>query len=265
MEGRILIEVQEMRGQPLVHSGFEKYCRVNVMKHTQNTKHPSHHEDDIALHERDSHGHTVHKYDFASILNFHFEVEQRNYKGVEASLEVVHKSRIHGEKVCGHLEIPIQSLKHGVYDAEWHDVFSGKGSKKVKVGQIFLKLLLHKEGLSKEQRRASISMNIQDLHGNKPTGMLASPGDKTADSGAAAIAKRPWRKKAVPKDTGGSTAEGSTVSTASTNITQLREGESSGAIEAEVRLGELERSMAEVLRMMKDVSEAVTRLQVDRS
>ncbi len=257
MEGRILIEVQEMRGQPLVHSGFEKFCRVNVMKHTQNTKHPSHHEDDISVHERDSHGHTVHKYDFAAILNFHFEVEQRNYGDVEASLEVVHKSRIHGEKVCGHLEIPIQSLKHGVYDAKWHDVYTGKGSKKVKVGEIFLKLLLHKEGLSKEQRRASISMNMKDLNIGGAAGQLAPPGGKTADSAAAANAKRPWRKKAVPQGTGRSAAGGSTATAAPAGA--------SGTIEAEVRLGELERSMAEVLRMMKDVSESVTRLQVDRS
>ena len=82
IEGRVLVEVQEMRGVPLTHSGLEKFCRVAVLNHIQNTGHPS--QEHVALH--DARGHLIHKYDFNAILNFHFEVEQRSFDTVNVSL-----------------------------------------------------------------------------------------------------------------------------------------------------------------------------------
>ena len=63
----------------MTHQGFEKFCRVAVLKHVQNTKHP---EQEHGI-NHDKNGHIVHKYDFKAILNFHFEVEQRSYNEVK--------------------------------------------------------------------------------------------------------------------------------------------------------------------------------------
>ena len=125
IEGRILIDVQEMKGKkkggrhcftqrmqrnphqstftdtyqplfffllppccmylyagvPLTHQGFEKFCRVAVLNHIQNTGHPP--QEHEAAH--DERGHLIHKYDFNAILNFHFEVEQRSFHNVNVS------------------------------------------------------------------------------------------------------------------------------------------------------------------------------------
>jgi hypothetical protein len=90
IEGRVLVEVQEMRGVPLTHSGLEKFCRVAVLNHVQNTGHPS--QEHVALH--DARGHLIHKYDFNAILNFHFEVEQRSFDTVNVSSDKIDKLNV---------------------------------------------------------------------------------------------------------------------------------------------------------------------------
>ena len=85
IEGRVLVEIQEMKGVPLTHQGFEKFCRVAVLNHVQNTGHPPQEHGHV---HHDEHGHVVHKYDFGAILNFHFEVEQRSFADVKVRIDV---------------------------------------------------------------------------------------------------------------------------------------------------------------------------------
>jgi CRP-like cAMP-binding protein len=90
IEGRILVEIQEMRGVPLTHQGFEKFCRVACLNHIQNSAHPT--QEHEILH--DEKGHIKHKYDFNAILNFHFEVEQRSYDTVKVRFLLVFLKKI---------------------------------------------------------------------------------------------------------------------------------------------------------------------------
>ena len=85
IEGRVLVEVEEMRGLPLTHQGSEKFVRATVLNHVQNTGHPVHEKEDERNQKLDKNGRVIHKYNFSAILNFHFQVEQRSYDGVNVS------------------------------------------------------------------------------------------------------------------------------------------------------------------------------------
>jgi hypothetical protein len=240
IEGRVLVEIQEMRGEPLTHQGFEKFCRVSVSDHIQNTNHPL---NEHGQYDHDAHGHVKHKYDFAAILNFHFEVEQRSFEKIMVVIEIIHKHRITGEKVEGVIKLPISTLKHGVYEGGWHDVFApskGKNAGK-KIGQINVRLLLHKEGLSKEQRRTTITKNMLDLD---------SSTNSLSDSAGS--------------NSGGASKNESSVGTV-VAASKTQGGGGGGAptqaqIEAEARLARLETELARAVQMMSDVAEAVARL-----
>lgn len=240
IEGRVLVEIQEMRGQLLTHQGFEKFCRVSVLNHTQNTPHP---QNEYGNYEHDDHGHIKHKYDFAAILNFHFEVEQRSFEKIMVVIEVIHKHRITGEKVEGVIKLPISTLKHGEYSGGWHDVLAlskGKNAGK-KIGQLNVRLLLHKEGLSKEQRRSTITKNLLDLD---------SSTNSLSDSAGS--------------NSGGASKNNSSVGTVAA-ASKTQGGGGGGAptqanIEAEARLVRLETELARVVQMMSDVAEAMSRL-----
>ena len=196
----------------------------------------------------DSSGHIKHKYDFAAILNFHFEVEQRSYEKLQVVIEIIHKHRITGEKVEGIIKVPISDLKHGEYTGGWHDVFSSvKGKKKdkehgKKIGELSARLLLHKEGLSKEQRRNTITKNIKDLDSVTST-MSNSEGLNLA---VASKTQEDWRGAPVAVSTTQSVAGGG-------QPTQLQ-------IEAEARLTRLEQELARAVEMMSNVAEAVAKL-----
>ena len=85
IEGRVLVEVEEMRGLPLTHQGSEKFVRATVLNHIQNTGYPVNEKEDERNQKLDKNGHVIHKYNFSSIFNFHFQVEQRSYDGVNVS------------------------------------------------------------------------------------------------------------------------------------------------------------------------------------
>lgn len=238
----MLVEIQEMRGSPLTHQGFEKFCRVSVSDHVQNTNHPQNEHGDYA---HDARGHIQHKYDFAAILNFHFEVEQRSYDKMMVLIEIVHKHRLTGEKVEGVIKVPLSSLKHGEYAGGWRDVYvptKGNKSPGKKIGELYARLLLHKEGLSKEQRRSTITQNMLDLDGSSN-----SLSDSSGSNSGGASKTNDWRGTA-----------------AATSKTQ--DGGSSGGapsqaqIEAEARLARLETELARAVQMMSDVAESVAKL-----
>ena len=232
----MLVEIQEMRGLPLTHQGFEKFCRVSLHGHTQSTPHP---QNEHGNYDHDEKGHIIHKYDFASILNFHFEVEQRSYDKLEVGIEIVHKHRITGEKVEGIVKLPITNLKHGVYAGGWQDVYiPAKGSEKgKKVGEIHVRMLLHKEGLTKEQRRSTITQNMEEL-----TSSSNSLSD-SADSRSSGARRGSFTSGTTRKESG----EISSIPSQST-------------IEAEARLTRLESELARAVQMMADVAEAVAKL-----
>ena len=238
IEGRVLVEIQEMRGLPLTHHGFEKFCRVYIGEHIQNTNHP---QNEHGHYDHDKHGHIKHKYDFAAILNFHFEVEQRSFNKIMVVVEIIHKHRLTGEKVEGVIKLPVSTLKHGEYTGGWHDVYApSKGSDKEengkKIGQLNCRLLLHREGLSKEQRRSTIMKNITDL--DSSTGSNSGTASKTPD----------WR------DTATAASKTNAISDGGGGVPSQAE------INAEARLTRLETELARAVQMMSDVAEAVSKL-----
>ena len=161
---------------------------------------------------------------------------------------MIHKNRITGEKSCGRVLIDIKDMKHGVYEQKWHDVLYGKKGRGTKVGQIFLKVLLHKEGLTKEQRRSSIMANMEDL---------ASSSDSVNPPGSPGAAEKPWRK--IP---GGGSTVNSGAPNSSSNENAVQSNPSSIQsmelqIDLETRLQAMEKNMAQVAQMMANVVERV--------
>jgi CRP-like cAMP-binding protein len=86
IEGRVLVEVEEMRGLPLTHQGYEKFVRATVLNHVQDTGYPV--QDQSGHQKLDKNGRAIHVYNFAAILNFHFQVEQQSYDGINVSAVV---------------------------------------------------------------------------------------------------------------------------------------------------------------------------------
>ena len=175
-------------------------------------------------------------------------------------VDVIHKHRITGEKSVGRVVVPITDMKHGVYEQKWHPVMYGKGTRTTKVGEIFLKILLHKEGLTKEQRRSSIQSNMTDLKtqpddydGNNSESGHAKPWNKIPNGGSTASPPSP-RSRSSSSGSGGSGGGGGGGGG----------GDGSGGgsslqmqIELETRLIAMEKSIAQVTEMMSNVVERI--------
>jgi hypothetical protein len=122
-------------------------------------------------------------------------------------------------------------MNHGIYEQKWYPVMYGKGTRSSKVGEIFLKLLLHKEGLTKEQRRSSIQSNMASLK------------EKSAsESGKTSRETKNITQQVVASNNTGS------VNTDSVNNLQSQ-------IELETRLIGMEKSIAQVTEMMANIVE----------
>jgi hypothetical protein len=154
-------------------------------------------------------------------------------------LDVVHKHRITGEKSCGRVSVPIADMKHGVYEQKWYPVQYGKGTRTSKVGEIFLKILLHTEGLTKEERRNSIRENMEDLQSSRDSNSSTPPGSPGRGPQTTSSMQN------VPN------AQNMKKQSAATLQVQ---------IDLETRLQAMERSMAQVTQMMANVVEKVGRL-----
>ena len=152
-------------------------------------------------------------------------------------VDVIHKTRITGEKMCGRVTIPIKELLVGVYVQKWYPVMYGKAPRSTQVGEIFLKLLLHKEGLTKEQRAATIGANLQQLKG-VPKGFAENQSEGNTSSTPATVV--------VASNGGGGGGTTSTMNTQS-------------QIDMEMRLQAMEKTIAQVASMMESVVERMSK------
>ena len=135
------------------------------------------------------------------------------------------------------MTIPIKELLVGVYVQKWYPVMYSKAPRSTQVGEIFLKLLLHKEGLTKEQRAATIGANLQQLKG-VPKGFAENQSEGNTSSTPATVV--------VASNGGGGGGTTSTMNTQS-------------QIDMEMRLQAMEKTIAQVASMMDSVVERMSK------